>query len=169
MDPGNLISLPADKIIIRPFTEADAEEFYELTLDAGFNAFPINVYRQDSVATAREWIRNARGKFGVWEDGRLIGMGGLTPWEWEGEELVDITYRLRESAWGRGLGLKLALSLRDYGFKELRLPEITATITPDNLPSKKIAGKLGLKFDRMILLNGVVTELYRLRPASSES
>jgi len=46
--------------------------------------------------------------------------------------------------------------------RELGLDQITATITPDNLPSKKIAEKLGMKFDRHILLLGVPTELYRL-------
>jgi [ribosomal protein S5]-alanine N-acetyltransferase len=162
---STLISSPADKLTIRPFSEADAVEFFELTCDDGFNAFPINVYRQKNIETAREWIKNARGKYGVWENGKLIGMGGLTFWNWEGEELVDITYRLRESAWGRGLGWELARSLRDYGFETLKLPQITATITPDNIPSKKIAERLGLKFDKKIILNNVDTELWRLKRA----
>lgn len=166
---STLISSPANRLTIRPFTEADAPEFLELTRDDGFNAFPINIYRQKDINSAREWIKNARGKYGVWEKGVLIGMGGLTSWIWEGEELVDITYRLRESAWGRGLGQELARALRDYGFKTLRLPQITATITPDNFPSKKIAERLGMKFDKKILLNNVDTELWRLTAESSES
>jgi RimJ/RimL family protein N-acetyltransferase len=106
-----------------------------------------------------------KGKLAVFEQGsgKLIGMGGLTPWRWEGEELVDVTYRLRESAWGKGYGWELAQALVGHGFRVLGLEQITATITPDNLPSKKIAEKLGMKFDRQILLLGVPTELYRLR------
>ncbi len=158
-----LISSPANRLVIRPFTEKDTEEFLELSRDDGFNAYPINVYRQENSDTALVWIKNARGKYGVWENEKLIGMGGLTSWNWEGEELVDITYRLRKSAWGRGLGWELAVALRDYGFGPLRLPQITATITPDNLPSKKIAERLGMKFDKKIILNGVDTELWRIR------
>jgi ribosomal-protein-alanine N-acetyltransferase len=157
-----LISLPADNLLIRPFTEADAGEFFELSNDDGFNLFPINRYRQKSVESAQEWIQNARGKYGVWENGKLIGMGGLSPWKWESEELVDITYRLRESAWGRGIGWKLAVALRDYGVTDMKLTNLTATITPDNLPSKKIIQRLGFVFDKLIELNGVTTELYRL-------
>ena len=155
----------SERLLIRAWKESDAEAFYELTQDEGFNLYPINVYRQKSIDTAREWTRNVKGKLAVFEkeSGRLIGMGGLTPWIWEGEELFDITYRLRESAWGKGYGWELAEALVNHGFRELGLDQITATITPDNLPSKKIAEKLGMKFDRHILLLGVPTDLYRLR------
>jgi ribosomal-protein-alanine N-acetyltransferase len=153
------------RLLIRAWQESDAEAFYELTQDEGFNLYPINVYRQKSVDTAREWIRKVKGKFAVFQkdSGQLIGMGGLTPWTWEGEELVDITYRLRESAWGKGYGWELAEALVHHGFRELGLEQITATITPDNLSSKKIAERLGMAFDRHILLLGVPTDLYRLR------
>jgi [ribosomal protein S5]-alanine N-acetyltransferase len=155
----------SERLLIRAWKESDAEAFYELTQDEGFNLYPINVYRQKSIDTAREWIRKAKGKLAVFEkeSGKLIGMGGLTPWAWEGEELFDITYRLRESAWGKGYGWELAEALVHHGFRQLGLEQITATITPDNLPSKKIAEKLGMKFDRHILLLGVPTDLYRLR------
>jgi ribosomal-protein-alanine N-acetyltransferase len=155
----------SERLLIRAWKESDAEAFYELTQDEGFNLYPINVYRQKSIDTAREWIRNVKGKLAVFEkeSSKLIGMGGLTPWTWEGEELFDITYRLRESAWGKGYGWELAEALVHHGFRELGLDQITATITPDNLPSKKIAEKLGMKFDQHILLLGVPTDLYRLR------
>lgn len=93
----------SERLLIRAWKESDAEAFYELALDEGFNLYPINVYRQKNIDTAREWIRNVKGKLAVFEKGagQLIGMGGLTPWTWEGEELVDVTYRLRESAWGK--------------------------------------------------------------------
>jgi len=154
----------SERLLIRAWTESDAEAFYELTQDEGFNLYPINVYRQKSIDTARAWIRNVKGKLAVLEkdSSKLIGMGGLTLWTWEGEDLFDITYRLRESAWGKGYGWELAQALVHHGFRELGLEQITATITPDNLASKKIAEKLGMKFDRHILLLGVPTELYRL-------
>lgn len=153
------------RLKIAPFSESDAQSFFELTLDDGFRAFPITDYRQKDLASAREWIRQVRGKYGVWErqSGALIGMGGLSPWEWEGEPLVDLTYRLRRSAWGQGLGPEMAQALVTFGFNELQLRQITATITPDNLASQQIAQRLGMKFDRHILLLGVPTDLYRLR------
>jgi RimJ/RimL family protein N-acetyltransferase len=43
------------------------------------------------------------------------------------------------------------------------LKEVTATITPNNLASLKVASKLGMRFDRRTELKGVATELFRLK------
>jgi hypothetical protein len=53
---------------------------------------------------------------------------------------------------------------RTYGFGKvgLWLKELTATITLDNLPSIKLAERLGMTFDCRIMLKGVETNLYRL-------
>ena len=156
--------LTTQRLFIRPWEIDDAEAFLSLTRDAGFMAFLITDYRQKDIHSAETWIRTQKGKYAVLDQefGEVIGMGGLTPWILEEESLVDITYRLKESAWGKGYGWELAKALRDYGFGTLNLPQITATITPDNVPSKKIADKLGLRFDRQIILHGIVTDLFRL-------
>lgn len=153
------------RLKLSPFTDQDAAAFYELSLDQGFTLFPINNYRQTSPESALQWIREkSRGKFSVRliDSDDLIGMGGLTPWTWEGESLVDITYRLRESAWGKGLGWELAEGLVVFG-KSQKLTNLSLTIMPDNLPSKKIAEKLGFEVSKRIVLLGVETELYTLK------
>jgi|JI7StandDraft_1071085.scaffolds.fasta_scaffold30685_2 ribosomal-protein-alanine N-acetyltransferase len=156
--------LTTQRLLIRPWEIDDAEAFLSLTRDAGFMAFLITDYRQKNIHSAEAWIRTQKGKYAVLDQefGEVIGMGGLTPWILEEEPLVDITYRLKESAWGKGYGWELAKALRDYGFDTQNLSQITATITPDNIPSKKIADKLGLRFDRQIILHGIVTDLFRL-------
>jgi RimJ/RimL family protein N-acetyltransferase len=153
-----------ERLDIIPWKTEDAEAFYALSLDEGFTLFPITDYRQTSVESSRKWIETHPEKFAVWVRGskELIGMGGLTPWLWNGEELIDITYRLRSSAHGKGYGWELAKALVDYGLNDLKLTQITATITPDNGPSKKIAERLGFKFDKRIELLGIATDLFRL-------
>ena len=163
--------ISSNRLLIKPFEESNAEAFFELSNDKGFGLFPINDYRQKNVESAREWIKKTRevnltrhlGKWGMWskDSHELLGMGGLTPWIWEGVELIDMTYRFRESTWGRGLGMESAQALVDHGLKTLGLLEITATITPDNMASKQIAERLGMKFDKNITLLGVSTDLYR--------
>lgn len=150
-----------------------AQDFFELTQDEGFNLFPISIYRQPSFASASEWVKKMYeqnlstnlGKYAVIEKSSqsIIGMGGLTPWVFEGEEMIDITYRLHSSIMGRGLGTELARGLVQFAFDTLKLKEITATITPDNIASKKIVEKLNFKYDRHIFLLNVPTDLYRLR------
>jgi [ribosomal protein S5]-alanine N-acetyltransferase len=167
------IRIATERLKMAPWSEEHAEAFFELTRDDGFNAYPITVYRQASVDAARNWIRDERsrlGKLAIWErkSGALVGMGGLTPWKWEGEDLVDLTYRFRQSAWGKGYGTEAAHALLEYGREVLQLRNLSATITPDNLASKKIAARLGLVVERRILLKGVETDLFRL-PNPTES
>lgn len=164
--------IETERLEVKPWVESQAVEFFELTRDDGFNLHPITVYRQPDLESAIRWIRSQNqlfaetrlGKWAVWEkaSGAVIGIGGLTPWPLDGEKLVDITYRLRESAWGKGYGMELARALCGYAFGELGLAGITATITPGNFASKKILEKLGMRFDRKIQLLGGETDLYRL-------
>lgn len=163
--------LETSHLKIRSWEMTDAPAFLELTQDEGFRLFPITNYQQSSLGSASDWIQKSMllnqqglGKYAVLEKGsqKLIGMGGLTPWKLVDEELIDITYRFRQSAWGKGQGFELASELVRYGFQELKLPQITATITPDNHASKRIAQKLGMTFDQHIILLGVPTDLYRL-------
>jgi ribosomal-protein-alanine N-acetyltransferase len=162
-----------ERLELTSWSEEHAEAFFDLTQDNGFNLYPITVYRQKSPDAARQWLRESMalraqtgfGKVAIWErnSDRLVGMGGLTPWTWEGERLVDLTYRLRESSWGRGYGKEAAVALLRHGFEDRGLSQITATITPDNLASRKIANALGMAFDRSIVLKGVATDLFRLK------
>jgi RimJ/RimL family protein N-acetyltransferase len=165
------MQLNSNRLIISSWEAQHAAAFFELSQDAGFNLFPITIYRQANVESARDWIMNSKTKWGVWEkqSGELIGIGGLTPWQLGADELVDITYRLRESNWGQGYGLELARALVKYGFTEMGLQQITATITPDNEASKKIAAKLGMVFDQHILLKNVPTDVYRLKLKDKET
>lgn len=164
MGMGQFLMIDSERLFIRLFEESDAKAFYEMTLDDGFNLFPITIYRQQSVETAREWIRNNTCKYGVFEksSGKLIGMGGLTPWKNHNEDLTDVTWRLKQEVWGKGYGMELAKALVNYGLTHLKLNNLTATITPDNEASKKIAEKLGMKFSERITLKAVPTDLYRL-------
>ena len=164
--------LETSRLLIHDWQETHAETFLRLSRDEGFTLFPITDYRQTDLSSSLKWIQQMRlqnqttglGKWAVTlkETQLIIGMGGLTPWSYEGEEMIDITYRLHREAWGKGLGQELASALVDRGFKVKGLNEITATITPDNLPSKKIAARLGMQFDRRILLFNIPTDLYRL-------
>jgi RimJ/RimL family protein N-acetyltransferase len=155
--------IKTQRLIVKPFAPEDALDFFNLTLDEGFNLYPITIYRQESIERAQEWIMANQDKYGVRTQSskELIGMGGLLPWKWKEKELTDVTYRLRTSAWGRGLGLELALGLRDYALRK-GMPTLSATITPDNMGSKKIAEKLGMKFVERITLKNVPTDLYWL-------
>lgn len=156
------------RLLIKAWEENDAETLMKLSHDRGLTDNTIADYRQKSIESAREWIRKNPFKWAVWEKDSqsIVGLGGITPIPFEDEILPDVTYRIRESHWGRGLGSELARGIIDFGFQKQNRSELTVTNTPTNVASKKIATKLGFVFEREILLYGVITHLYRLKKSS---
>lgn len=165
--PHTKMIAQSSRLLLCPWQVDDADDFYHLSLDPIFSSYLITDYRQESPTRARDWIeQNSRqyknlGKWAVRlnSSGELIGMGGLTPWSHAGRALVDITYRLRQSAIGMGYGRELAELLLSYATKE-NIHNLSATITPDNLVSIKMIEKLGFRLESRIELYGVETLLY---------
>src|SRR5574337_1279979 len=58
--------------------------------------------------------------------------------------VVEVGYRLRHAAWGRGYATEGARSLVEYGFDELGLYRIVGVTHPDNVASQRVLAKAGL-------------------------
>lgn len=58
---------------------------------------------------------------------------------------IEVGWHLRRDAWGKGFATEMGRALLQYGFEDLKLPEIYALISPENLPSIKVAQRLNMK------------------------
>lgn len=87
--------------------------------------------------------------FGVFAgaDERYIGHCSIRPRPQKPNEW-EIGYILTKENWGKGFATEIALRLIEFGFNELNLFEIFATIDDDNLDSIKVAEKAGMIFNR---------------------
>jgi ribosomal-protein-alanine N-acetyltransferase len=158
------------RLIIKTWETEEAAQFFQLSQDAGFNLFPITVYTQKSVESAKVWIaeaqcsflENGTGMLGVWDKNSkdLIGIAGFRIMGTD--RRYELTYRLKSSVWGQGFATEAARALLDYGFNQLGLSEIAASITPDNEDSKKVARKLGMAFTGTDVILGVQAEIFRV-------
>ena len=81
------------------------------------------------------------------DDERYIGHCSIRPRPLKPEEW-EIGYVLTKENWGKGFATEIASRLIKYGFEELKLPEVFATIDEENLDSVKVAEKAGMHFDR---------------------
>jgi RimJ/RimL family protein N-acetyltransferase len=111
---------------------------------------------------AREWIawnrRNyAEHGFGLWavetHDGAFVGDCGLTMQEVEGEWLVEVGYHVHVALRGQGLGSEAAAAVRDVARAE-GIAHLVAIIRPDNVPSQRLAARIGLVLERRAFKNG---------------
>ena len=81
------------------------------------------------------------------DDKSYIGHCSIRPRPLKTEDW-EIGYILQKNAWNKGYATEIAARLIKFGFEELNLPEVFATIDEDNLNSVKVAEKTGMKFDR---------------------
>jgi RimJ/RimL family protein N-acetyltransferase len=120
--------------------------------------------RQSLVAYQDVYRADGFARWAAIEDatGEMIGWCGLRR-QPDGE--VDLGYRYRRSAWGRGLASEAARACVDYGFRVLDLPRIVAHVEAANPASIRVLEKLGLRFVRNELAEGRELSLFALSRA----
>ncbi len=100
------------------------------------------------------------------EDGRVLGRAGFLRWDPETWEIdgpqTEIGWGLAREHWGRGYATEAALALRDWGIAERGLTRLISLIQPGNVPSVRIAEKIGEALEREVVVRGRPTLLYSL-------
>lgn len=147
--------IESERLLFKQFGEADAAFMKAYLADPLTTRFlPLEgPYSEDQACEyvserLRHWERHGFGVFILWEksEDRPIGYCGL---EYAGDtDFIDIRYGLIRKAQGRGLAGEAAARCINYGFHSLGLPVIYAAVVSENLASKAILNKLGMKPDR---------------------
>jgi ribosomal-protein-alanine N-acetyltransferase len=92
-----------------------------------------------------------------------------------GVPCVEVGWRLRRGAWGRGYATEAARESLRHGFEDLGLPEVVSFTAVANEPSRAVMRRLGMRhdpagdFDHPVLAHGHPLQrhvLYRLGPRS---
>lgn len=155
------VLLPAATPRLR-FREMMQADLYEVTalLSAPDPARPHR--RTRTRADAERWIawtvqNYATHGFGLWvietHDGVFIGDCGLTVQTVEGEDTIEVGYHVHLAYRRRGLAGEAAGSVRDLA-RAMGVRDLVAIIRPDNLPSQRVAAKVGLHPIRRVVKNG---------------
>ena len=63
----------------------------------------------------------------------------------DGVEEIELGYHVRRDLWGQGLAPEGARACRDYGFNRLGAERIISLVRIGNLPSRRVAEKVGMK------------------------
>ncbi len=71
-----------------------------------------------------------------------------------GQPEIEIGYRLARSAWGLGYATEAAHAVRDYAFSTLGMKRLIAMIDPSNIASIHVAEKIGMQYEKDIMLEG---------------
>jgi RimJ/RimL family protein N-acetyltransferase len=160
-------TLSTERLVLRMLREDDFEQYAAMVADA-----EVTRYLGDGSTLSRgdAWRQMAfvlghwqlRG-YGMWaveeaSTGRLAGrIGFLNPEGWPGFELG---WTLAREFWGRGYATEGARRALEYGFTELGREHVISLIRPANLPSIRVAERLGEKLERSVELFGSEALIY---------
>jgi RimJ/RimL family protein N-acetyltransferase len=126
----------------RPFTRAESEEWI-----------------------ARNMERYASDGFGLWaivakETGELLGDCGPVRRFVDGRDEVEIGWQVKRSRWRQGIATEAGAACRDYALGELGLDRVISLIRPENVPSRRIAEKLGMEIEKEVEYGGFPHYVY---------
>lgn len=151
-DKNNVMILETSRLRLREFSRDDADALALVISDPKTMRFYPAPFDQAGV---EQWIeRNLRRYVeyghGLWamalkSTGELIGDCGLTCQNVDGINELEIGYHVRRDLWRRGLATEAARACRDHGFDHLSAERIISLIRPENLASRRVAEKNGMK------------------------
>ncbi|MBN6058542.1 GNAT family N-acetyltransferase [Nonomuraea sp. RK-328] len=148
------IFLTTDRLVLRRFTDADADLLFELHNDPevmrylnGGEPTPREVIVQETLPA---FIRS--GFFAAVErdTGEFVGWFHLRP-ERDGDPAEpELGYRLRKASWRKGYATEGSLALIDKAFGELGARRVSARTMTVNRGSRAVMEKCGLRFVRTV-------------------
>ncbi|MCZ2121946.1 MAG: GNAT family N-acetyltransferase [Anaerolineales bacterium] len=151
------VILETPRLILRRQRLSDLDDLWALYCDPEIVKYIPDAPRSREEAQEElEWHMHGHPKhpeLGLWatihkETGKFVGRCGLLPWELDGQNEVEVAYTLARAYQGLGLGSEAALAILNYGFETLKLPRLICLIDPQNIPSQRVAQKLGMRFEK---------------------
>ena len=152
------VFLETERLVLRRFTEEDADNLFELDSDPevvrfanpGGRTTPYEDIRRRVLPRFLSYY-DKYDHFGFWaavekSSGRFVGWFHLRPVPDEPEE-IELGYRLRRDAWGKGYATEGSRALVKRGFVELGLKRVVAKALVANEASIRVMEKAGLKFE----------------------
>ena len=159
--------MKTERLVLRFYTEKDKADLIALFTDAA-----VMKHVGEGVLTeaqAEEWWQKLFEKlypqdFNIWavfakENLRYVGHAGIYPRPARKEDW-EFVYFLRRDAWGKGYATEIARRIIQYGFEDLRLPEVFATVDDDHFASIRVLEKSGMKFKRFEFEDGERFSVY---------
>ncbi len=143
------------RLRLRQFTIDDLDDLHHIYSHPDLSKYMPNekpLSLEETRAAIKSLTDNwEENHFGVWaviykEQEKLIGHCGLKFLENTPE--VQIGYLLLKSYWTRGLGTEAASAALKYGFEVVNLQKIVAVAKPENIASRRVLEKVGMKYEK---------------------
>lgn len=165
---GDLV-LETERLRLRRFRHEDVDAVFAIIGDdVAMQYYPRTFDRED----AKQWVdRNLRrysehghGLFAVMLKGRdeAIGDCGVIQQVVEREKQLEVGYHFRRDHWGHGYATEAARACMGLAFQSLGAEEVISLIRPENMPSRRVAERNGMKLERQVMHHGLPHLVYAM-------
>lgn len=154
--PVSRPTLTTERLILRPWREADLEPFAALNADPRvmeFMAGPLDRAGSDALVAHAQAHFDAQG-FGLWAlevpgGAPFIGFVGLMRPRFEAHftPCVEVGWRLAFAHWGKGYATEGGRAALAFGFETAGLDEIVSFTAAGNARSRAVMARLGMTRD----------------------
>lgn len=163
------VILETRRLILREFAKNDVDALAAVICDPEtMRHYPVRFDRP----AVEDWIsRNQRryqtDGFGLWgmvlkPSDELVGDCGLMRQDVGNVSEVEIGYHVRRDLWGQGLATEAACACREYGFANLNVDRLISLIRPENMQSRRVAEKNGMKVMKEVIWRGLTHCVYAI-------
>lgn len=171
--------LETERLLLRRLEATDADAIFAMRSDADVMRY---IREPQKRRETENWIRLVSSR---WEKDKLgfcavveKASGVLTGWcgVWRLAETgeVEIGYAVAKEFWGRGFATEAAAALLEYAFAYIKPDKITAVADPQNIASRRVMEKLGMRFvrtddfyERQLVQYAITAEEFRSRKAET--
>lgn len=154
------------RLRFREMTEVDLDLMADLLGDPDVMRFYPRPKTRDEALGWIRWNQHnyAEHGFGLWivetRQGRFVGDCGLTWQPVEGERLLEVGYRTVTALQGCGYATEAARACVEMAIGQIGEQHVVAIINPANVPSRRVAEKIGMQVERQAEVHGRPTVIY---------
>ena len=153
------VFLETERLVLRRFTAEDVDLLVELDSDPEVMQFitgglptPRREVEAEILPAYLDYYERDE-RFGFWaaierSSGDFVGWFHFRPGSEDEPDQVELGYRLRRSAWGKGYATEGSRALIEKGFVELGVERVYATTMVVNVASRRVLEKSGLRYVR---------------------
>ncbi|HXB95712.1 MAG TPA: GNAT family N-acetyltransferase [Puia sp.] len=153
MDRSSSYILQTERLGLRRWIASDLQPFVRMNRDPAVMRFFPRPYTAEESAVMIRQIETFFDKngYGIYAlelrgTGEFLGYTGLAVPSFESwfTPCVEIGWRLRKEAWGKGYATEAALACLDHAFHTLGLGELFSFTSVLNKPSEKVMQRIGM-------------------------
>lgn len=165
-----MIIAETPRLRLRHFTRDDVQDMTQVMGDPEVMKYSLK--GSLSVEQTHDFLEDvittyARKGYGLWaleekSSRRVIGYCGYYFPTIDGQDVIELGYRLARTSWGKGLATEAAVAVVQHAFDVLNLSRLISLIEPENCGSIRVAEKCGLTYRKTTDFHGVAVSIYAI-------